>query len=231
MATDPATGRTGPATVTALIHHSGPHTMVRIGVAGGSGIAYLDATDHHPFYDVTTGRWTAAADLRPGDRLREPDGSTVAVTGVSRYSADLTADNLTVETDHTYYVVAGTAPVLVHNCGGYLPEGIEELAEENITDTGDTVLGHFPEYVDKALDTDASYFDIGDAWNGLTEGEQWAADTHFLDEIAARGDRVLLSVPKGGIESDSWLVDEVNYLTEEWDYTWLNQWTLVPKRW
>jgi len=79
-------------------------------------------------------------------------------------------------------------------------EGIETLAEAHITRSGRTVLGHFPEYIQKARARGASYFDIGkDAWNGLTNAERWGANQHFLDMIVSFRDRVLLSLPKGDI--------------------------------
>ncbi len=74
----------------------------------------------------------------------------------------------------------------------------------------------------------ASYFDIGDAWNGLTPSQRWAANTHFLDTRIAGGDRVLLSVPKGNIRPGSYLAQEVQYLTSN-GYRWTNQWSLVPR--
>ncbi len=41
------------------------------------------------------------------------------------------------------------------------------LALQNLTDSGDTVLGRYPGYIDKANSRGASYFDIGDEWDRL----------------------------------------------------------------
>ena len=113
VATDPGTGETAARPVTALIRHSGPHRMVDVGFGDGTRIV---ATDHHPFWDVTTGRFVDATDLHVGDRVRGSDGAALAVTTVRSYDAVLTAYNLTVDDIHTYYT--GTTPVLVHNsCG------------------------------------------------------------------------------------------------------------------
>jgi hypothetical protein len=111
---------TGPHKVTALIRHTGPHMMVDVTVAGG---AILHATDQHPFWDATAGKYEAAVDLRTGDLLREPGGQLVRVSATRIYEQDLTAYNLTVDDVHTYYVLAGDDPVLVHNC----PDGVEEV--------------------------------------------------------------------------------------------------------
>jgi hypothetical protein len=109
-----------------------------------------------------------------------------------------------------------------------LSDDVVGLATRNITNSGDTVLGHFPGYLTKANSKGASYFDIGDAWNGLTPSQRWAANTHFLDTRIAAGDRVLLSVPKGDIRPGSYLAQEVQYLTSN-GYRWTNQWSLVPR--
>ncbi|WP_370353772.1 RHS repeat-associated core domain-containing protein [Catenulispora sp. EB89] len=110
--TDTTSWAKGPHKVTALIRHSGPHKMVDVTLAGG---ATIQATDQHPFWDQTTHKFTYAIDLRLGDLLRTPDGQYVRVQATRTYEENLTAYNLTVDGVHTYYVVAGDAPVLVHN--------------------------------------------------------------------------------------------------------------------
>ncbi|MBO0884776.1 MAG: hypothetical protein J2P17_31485, partial [Mycobacterium sp.] len=112
MATDPATGEQGSHKVVDLIRHSGRHTMVAVHLANG---ATIDATDHHPFWVESKGKWVDAIDLVAGDVLRTADGRTLTVSSVGISEQDLTAYNLTVEGVHTYYVVAGDTPVLVHN--------------------------------------------------------------------------------------------------------------------
>jgi hypothetical protein len=102
-----------------------------------------------------------------------------------------------------------------------------------MTDSRDTVLGRYkdqPNYIDKANARRASYFDIGDAWKSLSETQRTAANDHFLDVIAGRGDRVLLSTPKYDIPSGTSLAHEIQYLTQEKGYVWVNQWSLRPRR-
>jgi hypothetical protein len=84
--------------------------MVDVHLADGTTIT---ATDRHPFWDATAGEFTYAIDLRPGDKVREIDGTLLTIAGTRVYDADVTAYNLTVDGIHTYY--AGTTPVLVHN--------------------------------------------------------------------------------------------------------------------
>jgi hypothetical protein len=108
---------------------------------------------------------------------------------------------------------------------------VTALSEAHLTDSGTTVLGRFAPgggYIAKAQATGASYFDIGDAWDALTPAERTAANDHFLDVIAERGDRVLLSTPKGQIGGSGALADEIAYLTQEKSYVWVNQWSLRP---
>jgi len=77
-------------------------------------------TAHHLFWDATTHQWTDAADLRIGDQLDTPGDGHVAVVSAHRYTTSIRTYNLTIDTVHAYYVIAGGTPVLVHNgtpCG------------------------------------------------------------------------------------------------------------------
>ncbi|MER5882903.1 RHS repeat-associated core domain-containing protein [Streptomyces sp. NPDC001941] len=76
----------------------------------------LTTTWHHPFWDETSGKWIPAKDLHPGTKLRRPDGTTVTVVEARNYRGARVTYDLTVRELHSYYVVAGDAPVLVHNC-------------------------------------------------------------------------------------------------------------------
>jgi hypothetical protein len=108
---------------------------------------------------------------------------------------------------------------------------LEALATANITDSGDTVLGSFagsPNYIGKAQALGASYFDIGGGWDALSPAERTAANDYCLDQIAARGDRVLLSTPKLQIQSGTALSNDIQYLTQDKGYVWVNQWSLRP---
>jgi RHS repeat-associated protein len=110
---------------------------------------------------------------------------------------------------------------------GVAPE-TRALSEANLTGSGRTVLGHYPEYIQKAQRTGSSYFDIGDAWNTLTPAQRTSANMHFLDEVAGAGDQIYLSLPKSEIRRGSALADEIQYLTGEKGYQWINQWSLRP---
>jgi len=106
---------------------------------------------------------------------------------------------------------------------------VRALSEANITGNGRTVLGHYPGYIEKAQRTGSSYFDIGDAWNTLSPAQRTAANQNFLDVVTDAGDQIFLSLPKTKIRPGSALADEVQYLTGERGYQWVNQWSLRPK--
>jgi large repetitive protein len=91
-------------------------------VAGPATGAVLTTTYHHPFYDRTQSAFVEAQYLRAGDELQTPSGTAV-VLGVRLYhTSDVTYD-LTIDGLHTYYVLAGEVPVLVHNCGDVYEHG------------------------------------------------------------------------------------------------------------
>jgi RHS repeat-associated protein len=83
---------------------------------GLASVGKLTTTDHHPFYDITQAAFVDAAHLKPGDHLQEPGGHVAEILDVHRYTANATTYDLTINGLHTYYVQAGTTPVLVHNC-------------------------------------------------------------------------------------------------------------------
>jgi RHS repeat-associated protein len=81
----------------------------------GGGAKTVTSTQNHPYYDLTTGTFTDASKLKAGDRLQTDGQSIVTVEAVKNYTASETTYDLTVDGLHTYYVLAGSDPVLVHN--------------------------------------------------------------------------------------------------------------------
>jgi hypothetical protein len=80
--------------------------------------AKLTTTFHHPFYDITQSAFVEAVDLKPGDQVQTTGGGTATVTDVHAYHQQATTYDLTINGLHTYYVIAGDTPVLVHNNDG-----------------------------------------------------------------------------------------------------------------
>ncbi|MET7489578.1 polymorphic toxin-type HINT domain-containing protein [Streptomyces sp. NPDC005538] len=121
LATDPETGKTKPEKVTAEIKGVGLKHLVKVTVdidgKQGSKTSSVTATDQHPFWVPELGEWLNATDLHSGEWLSTGSGTRVQITAVKRWTAPTaTVHNLTVGELHTYYVVAGETPVLVHNC-------------------------------------------------------------------------------------------------------------------
>jgi RHS repeat-associated protein len=119
QATDPTTGETGPRTVTDLIVGTGEKELVQVtldtdGVAGNK-TDVVTATGGHSFWGSDKAVWRDARDLAPGDDVRTAEGLSLEVVGTTSRTAYLTVYNLTVDGLHTYYVLAGTRPILVHN--------------------------------------------------------------------------------------------------------------------
>ncbi|MFI6642494.1 polymorphic toxin-type HINT domain-containing protein [Streptomyces sp. NPDC050504] len=119
LATDPYTGRTsGHRVVNTIVTRDDKH-FTRLFLRTATGPAVLTATDTHPFWRTDQRRWVDAGEIGPGVPLRTPDGSSLRVAAVDRYTRTQITFDLTVEGPHTYYVGAGSANVLVHNwsCG------------------------------------------------------------------------------------------------------------------
>ncbi|MFJ8333621.1 RHS repeat-associated core domain-containing protein [Streptomyces sp. NPDC094437] len=146
LATDPQTGLTAPEQVQRVIvtktdkdfttltlkttspHRNQPHPPTR---------ETLTTTWHHPFWDATHHHWTDAHNLTPGTKLRTATGTTATLTSVHNFHHRGTTYDLTVENLHTYYVVAGATPVLVHNCNKN--QGIYEFEDQ--LNPGKTYVG------------------------------------------------------------------------------------------
>jgi len=111
LAKDP--GEAGPPTpheVVALPRNWTEH-VVHVAVEGGGEV---EATRMHPFWVEGSG-WTDAKDLKAGDKLKDDQGQPVVIRRVWIEDRTTGTYNLTVEGVHTYYVLAGDDPLLVHN--------------------------------------------------------------------------------------------------------------------
>jgi hypothetical protein len=154
LATDPRTGETHAQPVLGTITSKGDKNLVQITVNADapalgwmtrdhsepvaaaslvlkkSKSGVLIATDTHPFWvagDINA--WVEAADLKAGMWLRTSAGTYVQVTAAEHQTVyHQRVHNLTIANPHTYYVIAGDAPTLVHNAGGCIPWSSGALA-------------------------------------------------------------------------------------------------------
>ncbi|MDQ1008818.1 hypothetical protein QFZ82_003303 [Streptomyces sp. V4I23] len=122
LASDPETGDLQAREVTDTRDHSGIKHLITLtvdpdGKDGDAKPETITATDEHPFWLPDFGKWVNAEDLEPGMWLQTSAGTWAQVTAIDETHGSQRLHNLTVDGVHTYYVLAGGAPVLVHNCG------------------------------------------------------------------------------------------------------------------
>ncbi|MEU6401428.1 RHS repeat-associated core domain-containing protein [Streptomyces sp. NPDC046985] len=116
LATDPVSGTAKAEKVTDVIVTKADKDFTDLTVHTEAGDSTLTSTQHHPYWDSTRRQWVNAADLKPGEHLRQPDAAPLTITAVRNYHRTSVTYNLTVDRLHTYYVLAGATPILVHNC-------------------------------------------------------------------------------------------------------------------
>jgi RHS repeat-associated protein len=80
--------------------------------------ATLHTTANHPFWDDTAHTWVPAGKLKPGHALNTAHNHHAYVVALHATPGAANRWNLTVQQLHTYYVLAGSTPILVHNTSG-----------------------------------------------------------------------------------------------------------------
>ncbi|WP_308367566.1 polymorphic toxin-type HINT domain-containing protein [Streptomyces sp. ISL-36] len=153
----------------------------------------IHTTAEHPFWDTTTHTWVPAGGLAPGHALSTPD-SAVYVVKVQHTPGTATRYNLTVNQLHTFYVLAGATPVLVHNhcgrpqgrspaAGDTLVLGLKETGDPLAKNIGGMTLNH-DDYGTRHPNADGS---LGNP--------QWVNEVND----ALKNDRVSIAVDLGGV--------------------------------
>jgi RHS repeat-associated protein len=119
IVTDPETGKTTAREVAGTIITEDDKHFVDLTLTpkGGKPTALISTTTH-PFWVASEHRWVEAGGLRPGMTLQTPVGDTVTLTATRPFDKHQRTHDLTITGIHTYYVLAGATPVLVHNCDG-----------------------------------------------------------------------------------------------------------------
>lgn len=118
FATDPETGESYKKTVLETIRTEDDKDFTELTVATDDGPASIVATDTHPFWVPELNEWVNAGNLQVGNYLRTSAGNHVKIVELNHYTKRQRTHDLTIDDVHTYYVLAGATPVLVHNCGG-----------------------------------------------------------------------------------------------------------------
>ncbi|MEU8797135.1 hypothetical protein [Spirillospora sp. NPDC048819] len=123
--------------------------------------------------------------VKAGDKVLAsvPGGDTATVTKVHRYTAAQVTYDLTINGLHTYYVVAGTTPLLVHNCEGLKNNRSEAMQKIELKTAADR--GVRP----ATLSEEAGM-------NGLSEAIGGASD--FMWRVTMEGDLKVMPAYAGG---------------------------------
>ncbi|MCZ4099801.1 polymorphic toxin-type HINT domain-containing protein [Streptomyces sp. H39-C1] len=191
LATDPVTGTTKAETVTNVIVTKDDKDFTDLTLHTPTGSRTITSTQHHPYWDVSRYEWVNAADLHVGDKLREPDGTFLTVVRVRNYHQTVDTYNLTVSQLHTYYVLAGTTPILVHNCGTG-PDGLIDLGAASKSGAAADKGGY--SVSGRALQKHAGRSGTGGNWPRPTGRENptgWnEAGQNMLDDILTSPDSV-----------------------------------------
>ncbi|GAA3872426.1 hypothetical protein GCM10023084_26740 [Streptomyces lacrimifluminis] len=192
VATDPETGKTGPRKVTHLIVTDGDKYFNDLYIATKDGVEHLTATHEHPFWSPSERKWMQAGALTPGMTLLTDDGSTVIVTGNRAYTQHARTYNLTVDDLHTYYVLAGQTPVLVHNSNcpnGKLSDPLPRGMNNKIASAYDDVqAGRIPSH---------------DTYGGR-EHPWWAGSKEYRVPGRPETDRILEKELPNGVKVYGW---------------------------
>lgn len=115
--TDPEAGIKTTREVVGTITTEDDKHFVDLKVTTGKGVtSALTSTDTHPFWVESEKAWIDAGNLKPGMRLHTPSGDTVTLDAVRAFDKRQRTYDLTVRDIHSYYVLAASTPLLVHNC-------------------------------------------------------------------------------------------------------------------
>ncbi|MFB0626395.1 polymorphic toxin type 43 domain-containing protein [Streptomyces sp. AB3(2024)] len=134
IATDPRSGETGKRRVTQLIVTEDDKHFNKLAIATEKGVEELTATHEHPFWSPSQNAWVTAGDLTAGMSVMVEGGGTAILVKNDPYSQRAKTFNLTIEDLHTYYVLAGATPILVHNAkcvidGSGAAKGVLEVSD------------------------------------------------------------------------------------------------------
>ena len=96
--------------------------------------------------------------------------------------------------------------------------------------TGVTVLGRYPDYVDLSNEIMARRFEIPpEAWKAMMPEAQWTANVKLLDRTIARGDTIVLSNNAHSVNPISYFVKEILYLQKKGYSIYADGFSMIPQ--
>ncbi|MET9904747.1 RHS repeat-associated core domain-containing protein [Streptomyces sp. NPDC006446] len=147
-AADPITGNHRGAREVTATHVNHDKDLVDVKVRDHNGhVRTVHTTSLHRFWDDTAKAWKPAGRLIPGHNVKSEDDSQVVIVAVHARHGQADMHDLTVKELHTYYVLAGETPLLVHNCpmlGGNALRGIKVPKSYEGLDIAHVRANHFP---------------------------------------------------------------------------------------
>ncbi|MCY1144260.1 ALF repeat-containing protein [Actinoplanes sp. Pm04-4] len=126
QATEPTVGGVAAKAVAGTTTSVGVKRIIDIGIDDDNNPStepvVVSATQSHPFWVPPLNAWVPASALAAGMPLLGLDGNRVQVATVTERTVTTQVHNLSIAEVPTYYVAAGNAAVLVHNCPVKIPE-------------------------------------------------------------------------------------------------------------
>ncbi|MFF4399459.1 polymorphic toxin type 27 domain-containing protein [Streptomyces sp. NPDC001480] len=216
---DPVTGKKSLQPVLHLFHRT-VDSLVRIRTDDGQ----VEATDSHRFWVRERG-WVEADELRAGDTLETRDGGSTQVLGTTVVKGSVGVYNFEVARNHTYYVYAGSTPVLVHN------DCIKDLLKDLAKDGDRIFLGIAPWVDDLAKSLGGTTFN-GDAFAtelpealGMGKRPIWTVGV----ERAVSNPAVDLSVSLDGVQGAKTADEALTKLLQRGETITPGDWETVRK--
>ncbi|MFJ3302165.1 ricin-type beta-trefoil lectin domain protein [Streptomyces sp. NPDC086549] len=155
--------------------------------AKGGHTATIHTTANHPFWDDTTHTWVPAGKLHHGDALNTPTNHHAYVVATHPTPGAANRWNLTVRQLHTYYVVAGSVPILVHNACGPDPRPGPAQDGHTLEDYANANRGHnqatTPDFVTEYTSPS------GRSYWGRTQGDTEIEPGSALDDVLGANGR------------------------------------------
>ncbi len=216
LATDPTTGTTGPENVGAAFYTPDDHDFTQLTVTGPNDVTgTITSTDHHLYWSEGKQSWLNASDLVAGDTVRTTDGQAVRITGTRHWTSPQPAYNLTVNDIHTYYVLAGAVPVLVHNAGCW--EVSEDVLDEIFDAHGPAVTDGVEYNIRRYNDGDVSHAPNGIGTNPKALAEYLALPRIFKYKDIETGNEIFFDEARQIIVIKTRTnIHAYNYTTKSW---------------
>lgn len=193
LATDPITGATEPRRVTRQIVTEDDKYFNELTLDTADGSKKLVATYEHPFWSPSAHAWTKASALKPGSTLLSDDGTVVRVQANRSFEQRARTYNLTVEGIHTFYVLAGNTPVLVHNSNCPLKKRLSDKLPKGMTPN---IAKAYDEYK-------AGRLTSHDVYSGR-EYPKWKDAKEYAVPGSPNNERILVKTLPNGVEIIGW---------------------------